>query len=76
MKPNAKKVEVVKITLDMVAARKCGNESEREAKLLYFLTEGVNNLEGLPPNRSVFAIRGVNNPSATVTNPKGETHED
>ena len=54
MKPNAKKVEVVKITLDMVAARKCGNESEREAKLLYFLTEGVNNLEGLPTNRSFF----------------------
>ena len=39
MKPSATKVEVVEITLDMVTTRKCGNESGREAMLLYFLIE-------------------------------------
>ena len=75
MKPSATKVEVVEITLDMVAARKCGNESEREAMLLYFLTEGVNNLEGLPPAEHTLSIRGVNNPPVIAAEPEGEPYE-
>lgn len=75
MKPSATKVEVVEITLDMVAARKCGNESEREAMLLYFLTEGVNNLERLSPTGGAPSVRGVNNPPMIAAEPEGEPYE-